>query len=93
MDALPGHWLDSAGHLVLRRLAAQAALSERREARLRQLRKQHQDDDEEAALLASQQGAIAKNVAYLLTQLRATPRAQLRSRVAHLLHFMRVRVT
>jgi hypothetical protein len=33
VDALPGHWFDSAGHLVLRRLAAQAALSERQEAR------------------------------------------------------------
>src|SRR5215510_11920545 len=36
VDALPGHWLDSAGQLVLRRLVAQAAVSERQEARLRQ---------------------------------------------------------
>jgi Conserved hypothetical protein 698 len=52
------------------------------EARLRQLRAQDEDDDEEAAILANQHGVMAKNVAYLLTQLRATPRAQLRSRTA-----------
>jgi hypothetical protein len=51
VDALPGHWLDRAGQLVLRRLAAQAAV-------------------------------LAKNVAYLLTQLRATPRSQQRARAA-----------
>jgi hypothetical protein len=82
VDALPGHWLDTAGQLILRRLTAQAAVSERQEARLRQLRAQDEDDDEEAAILASQHGVMAKNVAYLLTQLRATPRAQLRSRAA-----------
>ena len=82
VDALPGHWLDTAGQLILRRLAAQAAVSERQEARMRQLRAQDKDDDEEAAILASQHGVMAKNVAYLLTQLRATPRAQLRSRAA-----------
>ena len=34
VDVLPGHWLDTAGQLILRRLAAQAAVSERQEARL-----------------------------------------------------------
>jgi len=82
VDALPGHWLDSAGQLVLRRLVAQAAVSERQEARLRQLRAQDQDGGEEAGTLAAQHGVLAKNVAYLLTQLRATPRSQLRSRAA-----------
>ena len=82
IDALPSQWLDSAGQLILRRLAAQVAVSERQEARLRQLRAQGRDDDEEAVILAAQHGVIAKNVAYLLTQLRATPRAQLRSRAA-----------
>jgi hypothetical protein len=81
VDALPGHWLDTAGQLILR-LAAPAAVSERQEARLRQLRAQDEDDNEEAAVLASQHGVMAKNVGYLLTQLRATPRAQLRSRTA-----------
>ena len=37
VDALPQHWLDTAGQLILRRLAAQAAVSERQEARLRLL--------------------------------------------------------
>jgi hypothetical protein len=82
VDALPGHWLDQAGQLVLRRLAAQAAVSERQEARLRLLRAQEQDGGEEAATLAAQHGVSAKNVAYLLVQLRATPRSQLRSRAA-----------
>jgi hypothetical protein len=82
VDALPGHWLDRAGQLVLRRLAAQAAVSERQEARLRLLRAQEQDGGEEAAILVAQHGVVAKNVAYLLVQLRATPRSQLRSRAA-----------
>jgi hypothetical protein len=63
-------------------LAAQAAVSERQEARLRQLRLQDQDSGEEAGTLAAQHGVLAKNVAYLLAQLRATPRSQLRSRAA-----------
>ena len=82
IDALPGHWLDQAGQLVLRRLAAQTAVTERQEVQLRQLRAQEQDGGEEAAILAAQHGVSAKNVAYLLVQLRATPRSQLRSRAA-----------
>ena len=57
-------------------------MSERQEERFRQLRAQGQDEGQEAGLLAAQHGVVAKNVAYLLTQLRATPRAQLRSRAA-----------
>src|SRR5262249_36872722 len=49
VDALPSRWLDSAGQVILRRLVAQAAVSERQELRLRQLRAQQQDDGEEAA--------------------------------------------
>jgi hypothetical protein len=82
VDALPSHWLDSAGQVILRRLAAQAAVSERQEFRLRQLRAQQQDDDEEASALAAQHGVVAKNVAYLLSQLRATPRSRVVSRAA-----------
>jgi hypothetical protein len=78
VDALPGHWLDQAGQLILRRLAAQAAVCERLEARLRQLRADGVDDAEAAA----DHGALAKNVAHLLGQLRATPKSQLRSRAA-----------
>ena len=82
VDALPGHWLDSAGQLVLRRVAAQAAVSERQELRLRQLRAESRDDTEAAAEIAAVHGVVAKNVAYLLAQLRATPRSRLRSRAA-----------
>jgi hypothetical protein len=82
VDALPGHWLDSAGQIILRRLVAQAAVSERQEARLRQLRAQEQDDTKAAVEIVTAHGVVAKNVAYLLTQLRATPRSQLRSRAA-----------
>ena len=82
VDALPDHWLDPAGQLVLRRLAAQAAVAERQEARLRQLRAASRDDGEDAVALAAQHGVLAKNVAHLLDQLRATPKSQLRSRAA-----------
>jgi phage terminase small subunit len=82
VEALPGHWLDTAGQVILRRLVAQAAVSERQELRLRQLRAQEQDDGEEAGALAVQHGGVAKNVAYLLSQLRATPRSRTVSRAA-----------
>jgi hypothetical protein len=82
VDALPGHWLDTAGQIILRRLVAQAAVSERQEDRLRQLRAQEQDGGEEAVTLAAQHGVLAKNVAYLLGQLRATPRSRMVSRAA-----------
>ena len=82
IDALPSHWLDTAGQVILRRLVAQAAVSERQEFRLRQLRAQQQDVGEEAGALAAQHGVAAKNVAYLLSQLRATPRSRMVSRAA-----------
>src|SRR5215471_13824314 len=82
VDALPGHWLDLAGQLILRRLAAQAAISERHEARLRQLRAEDRDAGEDAGALAAQHSVAAKTVAYLLTQLRATPRSRTVSRAA-----------
>ena len=67
---------------MLRRLVAQAAIAERRETRLRQLRAQDQDGSEEADALAALHGASAKIVAYLLGQLRATPRSRMVSRAA-----------
>lgn len=82
VDALPAHWLDLAGQIILRRLVAQAAISERREARLRQLRAQDQDVGEDADALAALHGVSAKTVAYLLGQLRATPRSRIVSRAA-----------
>ena len=74
--------LDPAGQLILRRLVAQAAISERREARLRQLRAQDQDGGEDADALAALHGVSAKTVAYLLGQLRATPRSRIVPRAA-----------
>ena len=82
VDALPAHWLDLAGQLILRRLVAQGAIAERRETRLRQLRAQDRDGGEDADALAAQHGASAKTVAYLLGQLRATPRSRVVSRAA-----------
>ena len=82
LDALPDHWVDSAGCLILRRLAAQSAVCERQEARLREFRAQLADDSKETAELASQHGVLAKNVAYFLDQLRATPKSRLRPPVA-----------
>jgi hypothetical protein len=82
VDALPAHWLDLAGQIILRRLVAQAAISERREVRLRQLRAQEKDDGEDADALAALHGVSAKTVAYLLGQLRATPRSRIVSRAA-----------
>ena len=82
VDALPAHWLDAAGQLILRRLIAQAAISDRREVRLRQLRAQGQDGGEEADELAALHGVSAKTVAYLLGQLRATPRSRIVARAA-----------
>ena len=82
VDALPAHWLDLAGQLILRRLVAQAAISERREARLRQLRAREEDGGEDADALAALHGVSSKTVAYLLGQLRATPRSRIVSRAA-----------
>jgi hypothetical protein len=82
VGALPAHWLDPAGQQVLRRLVAQAVICERREVRLRELRAQGQDGSEEADALAAAHSATAKTVAYLLTQLRATPRSRVVSRDA-----------
>jgi hypothetical protein len=68
--------------LVLRRLVAQAAIAERREARLRELRALDADGGEDAIELATLHATTAKSVAYLLGQLRATPRSRVVSRDA-----------
>jgi hypothetical protein len=80
--ALPAHWVDPAGQLVLRRLVAQVAVSERWEARLRQLRAEGRDADEDTSKLVAMHGAAAKTIAHLLGQLRATPRSRMVSRAA-----------
>jgi hypothetical protein len=80
--ALPPHWIDPAGQLILRRLAAQAAIAERLEVRLRQLRAEDQDSGKETGTLAVEHDLAAKAVANLLTQLRATPRSRTVPRAA-----------
>jgi hypothetical protein len=80
--ALPAPWVDPAGQLVLRRVVCLAAIAERQERRLRELRALDQDGSEDAAALAAMHAATAKTVAYLLGQLRATPRSRVVSRAA-----------
>jgi hypothetical protein len=80
--ALPAHWVDPAGQIVLRRLVAQVAASEKWELRLRQLRAEGLDTGETVAELVAMQGAAAKTIAHLLSQLRATPRSRMVSRAA-----------
>jgi hypothetical protein len=80
--ALPPHWVDPAGQLILKRLATQVAIAERLEVRLRQLRAEDQDSGKEASALAVEHDLVAKAVANLLTQLRATPRSRTVSRAA-----------
>jgi hypothetical protein len=81
-DALPGQWVDAAGQLVLRRVAAQVAIAERVEARLRDLALK--DDDPEALeaeqMLAAMHRETAKSIAHGLTALRATPRSRMAPR-------------
>jgi hypothetical protein len=76
--ALPAHWVDPAGQLILRRLAAQAAIAESLEVRIRDLRAQGQ----EAGALAARHGVASKSVADLLAQLRATPKSRTVPRAA-----------
>ena len=82
VNALPAHAIDAAAQIILKRLVAQAALCEQREARLRRLREERRDDDEELIALATAHGHGAKTVTFLLTSLRATPRSKTRLRAA-----------
>jgi hypothetical protein len=85
IDALPSHWVDLAAQLVLRRLVCQAAIAERKEQRIRQLLCEDSDAaDEQIDALAVSHSATAKTVAYLLTQLRATPRSRMVPRDARM---------
>src|SRR5262249_29730830 len=78
VDAAPAHSIDSAAQLILRRLVAQAAIAERHEARLRELRAQDRDYGDDAEALASAHAAAAKVVTILLTSLRSPPRSRVR---------------
>ena len=82
VGALPDHWIDAAGEQILCRLVCQAAIAERCEQQLRQLRAQRTSEDEKFAALAGTHRDTAKSIAYLLTTLRATPRSRVVSRAA-----------
>jgi hypothetical protein len=78
VDASPAYAIDPAAQLILKRLVAQAALCEQREAHLRTLRAERPDNDEELTALATAHGNGAKVVTFLLTSLRSTPRSRVR---------------
>jgi hypothetical protein len=82
VGALPDHWIDAAGEQILCRLVCQAAIAQRCEQQLRELRAQRSADDEEIAALAGTHRDTAKSIAYLLATLRATPRSRVVSRAA-----------
>ena len=82
IDALPGQWVDLAGQIILRRAAAQIAIAERLEARLRDLATMGGDEEALAAEaeLAVMHRATSKSVIACLTALRATPRSRMAAR-------------
>jgi hypothetical protein len=80
--ALPAHWVDPAGQLILLRLTTQAAVAERLEDRMRQLRAEGTDQSEEAKELTARHTLAAKSVADLLGHLRATPKSRTVPRAA-----------
>ena len=81
VDALPTHWIDTAGQILLRGICVQVAIAHRQEARLRRLQA-GSNDDADADGLALAHGQRLKGIAQLLTHLRATPRSRLSSRAA-----------
>jgi hypothetical protein len=82
VDALPGQWIDAAAQLVLRRVAAQVAIAERVEARLRDLAMREEEPEalEAQQVLAGMHRETAKSVIHGLTALRATPRSRMAPR-------------
>lgn len=77
IDALPGFWIDTAGQLILRRLAIQTAFVEHLEQQIRDLLQDGVPDDAKLTALAAIHAQTAKSVAYLLAQLRASPRSRM----------------
>jgi hypothetical protein len=81
VDALPAHWIDTAGQIILRGIVVQAVIARRQEARLRRLQA-GSNDDADADGLALAHAQRLKGIAQLLTHLRATPRSRMPSRAA-----------
>jgi hypothetical protein len=84
VGSLPDRWCDPSAQGVLRRAVAQAAVSERLEIRLRELRAQNLDDPADAtyATTVAAHREASKSAAYLLSHLRATPKSRMASREA-----------
>jgi hypothetical protein len=82
IDALPGQWVDAASQLVLRRVAAQIAVAERLEDRLRRLGEMPTDPEalEAEKAVAAMHRETAKAIIHGLTALRATPRSRMAAR-------------
>jgi hypothetical protein len=82
VDALPGQWVDAASQLVLRRVAAQIAIAERLEDRLRRLGEMPTDPEalEAEKAVAAMHRETAKAITLGLTALRATPRSRMAAR-------------
>jgi hypothetical protein len=77
VDSLPGFWIDTAGQLILRRLAIQTAFVEHLEQQIRDLLQDGAADDAKLVALTGIHIQVSKSVTYLLTQLRATPKARI----------------
>jgi hypothetical protein len=82
IDGLPGQWVDAASQLVLRRVAAQIAVAERLEDRLRRLGEMPTDPEalEAEKAVAAMHREAAKAIIHGLTALRATPRSRMAAR-------------
>jgi hypothetical protein len=81
VDALPGHWIDpGGGQQILLRLACQSALAEQVEQQIRDLLCDDPVDSKQLAALTVTHTTLAKSIAYLLAQLRATPKSRMQPR-------------
>jgi hypothetical protein len=82
VDSLPAHWVDLAGRLILQRVASEAALAEHVEGRIRELLSDDAADAKQIAALTLTHTTLAKSIAFLLGQLRATPKTRMLPRDA-----------
>ena len=82
VDALPGQWADPAGQLLLRRVAAQAAIAERLEDRLRRMGEMADTPEtlEAEKVMATMHRDATKTMIAGLDALRATPKARMAAR-------------
>lgn len=72
--------IDPAAAQLLRRLCAQAAVAERLEQKMRELRRRDADRGDELDAMVAQHAEATKLVQSLMASLRATPRSRTRTR-------------